>query len=91
MEDYKEILHYANDRHIEVIPEIDMPGHSHAAVRAMKVRYVRLMAKVRSIVFLFILSTLPLIHFLPSWSFSLLPLNLADISALNQGKSFLSP
>lgn len=45
VEDYKDILRYAKDRHIEVIPEIDMPGHSHAAVRAMKVRYDRLMAK----------------------------------------------
>ncbi|GFR93969.1 beta-hexosaminidase [Elysia marginata] len=45
VEDYRDILRYANDRHIEVIPEIDMPGHSHAAVRAMKVRYDRLMAK----------------------------------------------
>ncbi|KAJ8301463.1 hypothetical protein KUTeg_020450, partial [Tegillarca granosa] len=39
VEDYKEILAYANDRYIEVIPEIDMPGHSHAAVKAMKARY----------------------------------------------------
>ncbi|GFO14416.1 beta-hexosaminidase [Plakobranchus ocellatus] len=45
VEDYKEILRHANELHIEVIPEIDMPGHSHAAVRAMKVRYDRLMAK----------------------------------------------
>ncbi|KAH9510135.1 hypothetical protein Btru_043540 [Bulinus truncatus] len=43
--DYKCILHYAEARHIEVIPEIDMPGHSHAAVRAMKVRYNRFMAQ----------------------------------------------
>ncbi|KAK3103352.1 hypothetical protein FSP39_018661 [Pinctada imbricata] len=37
--DYKEILQYATDRHIEVIPEIDMPGHSHAAIKAMQARY----------------------------------------------------
>ena len=37
--DYQEILQYAKDRHIEVIPEIDMPGHSHAAIKAMKARY----------------------------------------------------
>ena len=46
VEDYREILRFAKARHIEVIPEIDMPGHSHAAVRAMKVRYERLMTKV---------------------------------------------
>ncbi|CAG5120201.1 unnamed protein product, partial [Candidula unifasciata] len=45
VDEYKEILQYANDRHIEVIPEIDMPGHSHAAIRAMTVRYDRLMAQ----------------------------------------------
>ncbi|GAB1607358.1 uncharacterized protein LOC115209344 [Argonauta hians] len=38
-EDYQEILRYAKERHIEVIPEIDMPGHSHALIKAMKSRY----------------------------------------------------
>ncbi|GGF16343.1 family 20 glycosylhydrolase [Echinicola rosea] len=33
-EDMKEIISYAAARHIEVIPEIDMPGHMSAAVRA---------------------------------------------------------
>lgn len=33
--DYREILIYAKDRHIEVIPEIDMPGHSRAAVKSI--------------------------------------------------------
>nr|KAG5708761.1 hypothetical protein BaRGS_031915 [Batillaria attramentaria] len=42
VEDYREILKYAADRHIEVIPEIDMPGHCHAAVRAMQARHTRL-------------------------------------------------
>ncbi|XP_059175868.1 beta-hexosaminidase-like [Physella acuta] len=42
VEDYRDILRYANTRHIEVIPEIDMPGHSHAAIRAMRVRYDKL-------------------------------------------------
>ncbi len=30
----KEIVRYATERHIEVIPEIDLPGHSHAAASA---------------------------------------------------------
>ena len=40
--DYVEILKYAADRHIEVIPEIEMPGHARAAVKAMESRYQRL-------------------------------------------------
>ena len=37
-DDYQEILKYAADRHITVIPEIDMPGHSRAAITAMEYR-----------------------------------------------------
>ena len=37
--DYIEILRYANERHIEVIPEIEMPGHARAAVKAMESRF----------------------------------------------------
>ena len=33
-EDVKEILAYAKERHIEVIPEIDLPGHAKAALGA---------------------------------------------------------
>ncbi len=33
-----EILRYAKDRHIEVIPEIDFPGHARAAIQAMEAR-----------------------------------------------------
>ncbi|MCC2957409.1 carbohydate-binding domain-containing protein [Massilia sp. IC2-477] len=40
--DYQEILRYAQARHIEVIPEIEMPGHARAAVQAMEARYHRL-------------------------------------------------
>ncbi len=31
-EDYKEIVQYASDRHITIVPEIDMPGHTNAAL-----------------------------------------------------------
>ncbi|WP_206022306.1 family 20 glycosylhydrolase [Pseudoflavitalea sp. G-6-1-2] len=41
--DFIEILRYANDRHIRVIPEIESPGHARAAVVSMKARYERLM------------------------------------------------
>ncbi len=37
--DYMEILRYAAARHIEVIPEIEMPGHARAAIKAMEARY----------------------------------------------------
>ncbi len=42
--DYTEILRYAAARHIEVIPEIEMPGHARAAVKAMQARARRLAA-----------------------------------------------
>ena len=41
--DIIEILQYANERHIEVIPELDMPGHARAAIKSMNVRYNRFM------------------------------------------------
>lgn len=40
--DYIEILKYAAARHIEVIPEIEMPGHARAAVKAMESRHRQL-------------------------------------------------
>ncbi|WP_397471657.1 family 20 glycosylhydrolase [Rheinheimera sp.] len=43
--DFVEILRYATARHIEVIPEIDLPGHARAAIIAMKARYNRLIAE----------------------------------------------
>ena len=41
--DYIDILRWAKDRHIEVIPEIDVPGHARAAIIAMEARYKNLM------------------------------------------------
>jgi len=37
--DYQEILAAATARHIQVIPSLDMPGHSRAAMKAMTARY----------------------------------------------------
>ncbi|WP_271910076.1 beta-N-acetylhexosaminidase [Vreelandella alkaliphila] len=42
-EDYIDIVRYAEARHIQVVPEIDMPAHARAAVVAMEARYRRLM------------------------------------------------
>ncbi len=41
--DYVEIVKYAKARHIEVIPELDMPAHARSAVVSMEARYRRLM------------------------------------------------
>ena len=42
-DDFIELLRYAADRCITIIPEIETPGHAHAAINAMKARYNRLM------------------------------------------------
>ncbi|EKE75722.1 family 20 glycosylhydrolase [Gallaecimonas xiamenensis] len=42
--DYQDLLRAAQAHHIEVIPSLDMPGHSRAAIRAMEVRFRRLSA-----------------------------------------------
>ena len=39
VDDYQEILKFASARHIQVIPSLDMPGHSRAAIKAMQARY----------------------------------------------------
>jgi hexosaminidase len=44
-EEFIEILKHAHERHIEVIPEIDIPGHARAAIKAMEARYRRLLAE----------------------------------------------
>ena len=36
VDDYKEILRYADQRHIQVVPEIDMPSHMRAALMSIK-------------------------------------------------------
>lgn len=41
-EDFMEILKYANERFIQVIPSINFPGHARAAIKAMEVRYKKL-------------------------------------------------
>lgn len=38
-EDFIEILRYAKKRHVKIITELDFPGHSRAAIVAMKARY----------------------------------------------------
>jgi hexosaminidase len=43
--DYQEILKAATARHIQVIPSLDMPGHSRSSVTAMNARYKHYMAK----------------------------------------------
>lgn len=41
--DFIEILKYADERHISVIPEIESPGHARAAIKSMENRYAKLM------------------------------------------------
>jgi hexosaminidase len=43
--DFIEILQYADQRHIEIIPKIDMPGHARAAIKAMAAREEKLRAQ----------------------------------------------
>jgi hexosaminidase len=42
-EDFIEILRYADQRHIKVIPELNFPGHARAAIKSMEARFERLM------------------------------------------------
>ena len=43
--DYVEMLRYASERYIRVIPEIETPGHARAAIKAMDARYQAFMDK----------------------------------------------
>ncbi len=38
-DEFIDLLKFAAARHIEVIPEFDMPGHARAAIKAMQARY----------------------------------------------------
>ena len=42
-QDFIDILEYATERHIRVIPEIETPGHARAAIKSMDARYRRMM------------------------------------------------
>jgi hexosaminidase len=48
-EDFKEIIRYARQRHIEVIPEICFPSHARAAIKAMEARHDAYLAKNDSV------------------------------------------
>ncbi|NYD52567.1 hexosaminidase [Actinomadura luteofluorescens] len=41
VQDFEEILRYAAERHIEVVPELNFPAHARAAVQSMERRYQR--------------------------------------------------
>ena len=43
--DFVELLKFAKARHIDIIPEIEGPGHARASIKAMEARYDRLMAE----------------------------------------------
>lgn len=47
--DFKEIILYAHARHIQVIPEICLPSHARAAIKAMEARYAYYLARNDSI------------------------------------------
>lgn len=43
--DYKNILQYAKNRHVQIIPEFDMPGHSRAAIKSIHSKSQRVVRK----------------------------------------------
>lgn len=47
-QDFLDILKFATERHIRVIPEVETPGHARAAVKSMDARYRKLMAQGKS-------------------------------------------
>lgn len=42
-EEFIDILKYARDRHITIIPELNFPGHARAAIKSMEARYLKFM------------------------------------------------
>jgi hexosaminidase len=44
-DEFVALLKFAKARHIDIIPEIESPGHARASVKAMEARYARLMAE----------------------------------------------
>jgi hexosaminidase len=44
-EEFKEIIRYAHQRHVRVIPEVCLPSHARAAIKAMEARYDYYMAR----------------------------------------------
>ena len=44
-DDFIEILKYAKERHIKVIPEVNFPAHARSSIKPMEARYQRLMAE----------------------------------------------
>ncbi|MCF8335450.1 MAG: carbohydate-binding domain-containing protein [Bacteroidales bacterium] len=46
-QDFIDILTYAQNRHIKVIPTVNFPAHARAAIKAMEARYARLMDEGR--------------------------------------------
>ncbi|KXI30382.1 family 20 glycosylhydrolase [Paraglaciecola hydrolytica] len=47
-QDYIDILRFADAHFIEVIPSLDMPGHSRAAIKSMEARYKRLVSEEKT-------------------------------------------
>ncbi len=43
--DFVELLQYAAERHIRVIPEIETPGHARAAIKSMDARYAKYLSQ----------------------------------------------
>lgn len=43
-QEFIDLLQYAKSRHVNVIPAVNFPGHSRAAIKAMEARYQKFMA-----------------------------------------------
>jgi hexosaminidase len=43
--EYIDLIKYADERHIEIIPEINAPGHARAAIVSMRARYNKYLAQ----------------------------------------------